>query len=125
VPPGTVASPPSVLVTTRSGAASTGVVSVPVLSPGVRSAPLVPSSAITAVLRIWSTPTATGLGTLTVIVTVLEAPTARLPIVVRYCWPETCVHGPGGFRLAAAMVVFGGSVSVIVTPVAPCVPTFW
>ena len=57
----------------------TGVVSLPVLLPGVGSAPLPPSSLAVALLMIWLP--VNGLLTLSVIVTVAEPPpAARLPM---------------------------------------------
>jgi hypothetical protein len=52
--------PPSLFVMTRSGAAAIGVVSDPVLFPGVGSVPPLPSSAIEAELESWLTPAGTG-----------------------------------------------------------------
>src|SRR3954468_20946160 len=62
---GATLAPPSLFVSVRSGAAVTGVVSLPLLLPGVGSAPLFPLSAIDAVLLICVTPAAIGLTTVT------------------------------------------------------------
>src|SRR4051812_21785987 len=70
--------PPSDLVTRRSGAATTGVVSVPVLLLGVGSGPLVPSSAIVTVFAPCVTPAGNALSTRTLKVAVPLAPAARL-----------------------------------------------
>ncbi len=100
VPPATVCMSPSVLSTYRSGAAVTGVSSVSVLSPGVKSSPLVPSSAIAAVLAITSTPLGSGLSTTSLICTVPLAPAAKSKASVSYCMPLTNVHEPVGDRLS-------------------------
>src|ERR1041385_3166096 len=60
VPPGAPVAPPSLLVIEKSGAPVTGVVSLPLLLPGVGSMPLLPSSEIDAVLLIWVTRRSTG-----------------------------------------------------------------
>src|SRR5947207_353822 len=65
VPPGATLAPPSLFVSEKSGAPVSGVVSLPLLFPGVGSVPLFPSSAIEAVLLICVTPAATGFTTVT------------------------------------------------------------
>src|SRR5690606_33754223 len=56
---------PSVLVKVKSGTAVTGVSSVSLLSPGVGSGPLLPSSPILTPLLMALTPAAKGLSTCT------------------------------------------------------------
>src|SRR5215208_1292649 len=125
VPPGETETPPSLLVTDRSGAAVTGVVSLPELLPGVGSVPLVPSSAMLAVLAIWVTPAATGLTTVRANVAVwlplpaAMAPTARVqvePALLSGEQTQPAVLAP------ALNVLFAGTVSVSTTPVAPRLP---
>src|SRR5687768_2325147 len=81
VPPGVAVAPPSLLVSCKSGAAFTGVVSLSLLSAGVGSAPFVPSLATLAVLLIWVTPAATGLMTVTAKVAVPPLPPTTGPTV--------------------------------------------
>ena len=52
VPPGVAVAPPSLFVIERSGAPVNGVVSLPLLLPGVGSVPFAPLSAMLAVLLI-------------------------------------------------------------------------
>src|SRR5215469_13386140 len=79
MPPGSVVTPPSVLVTTRSGPALIGVESEAVLLAGLASGPCVPSSPILTVLVICVSPAGTGIGTLTANTTEPWAPAGRLP----------------------------------------------
>src|SRR3954467_13719566 len=76
VPPGVTLAPPSLFVMERSGAPVAGVVSLPLLLPGVGSVPLVPSSATDAVLAIWVTPAGNGLVTVTANAAVCAPPPA-------------------------------------------------
>src|SRR6516165_8163197 len=79
MPPGSMVTPPSDLVTTRSGPALIGVVSEAELLAGLRSAPCVPSSAIKTVLLSCSSAAGTGVGTVTANTTEPLAPTGTLP----------------------------------------------
>src|SRR4051794_27156334 len=79
MPPGSVDVPPSVFVTTRSGAALIGVLSTPALLAGLVSAPCVPSSVISTVLLSCSSPAGTGVGTVTENTTEPLPPTGRFP----------------------------------------------
>src|SRR6516225_1555021 len=81
MPPGSVDTPPSVLVTTRSGPALIGVVSEAELLAGFASGPCVPSSAILTVLLTVLTPAGTGTGTFTAKTTDPLAPGVRVPTV--------------------------------------------
>src|SRR6185369_4361011 len=124
-PPGKTEAPPSLLVIDRSGPPVTGVVSLPVLLAGFESVPLLPSSAIEAVLEIWVTPAATGFGTLTAKVVVCGVPSAGTAPTVLVQVEPALLFGvqlqPG--RLAPELkVVFAGTVSVITTPDAPRLP---
>src|SRR5215213_4708285 len=124
VPPGAAEAPPSLLVTERSGAPVTGVVSLPELLPGVGSVPLVPSSAIVAVLAICVTPAGSGLVTVTANVALpppaaATEPTASVqvePALLFGAQTQPPVLAP------ALNVVFAGTVSVSTTPVAPRLP---
>src|SRR5439155_508545 len=82
-PPGTTDAPPSVFVTTRSGAASTGVVSDPLLSPGVESGPFAPSSNTRAALTTCVCPAGAAGFTRTANAAVPDPPAATAPIVSR------------------------------------------
>src|SRR6516164_1938643 len=79
MPPGSVVTPPSVLVTTRSGPALIGVLSEAELLAGLASGPWVPSSAILTVLVTVRSPAGTGIGTVTANTTEPLAPGARVP----------------------------------------------
>src|SRR5215213_2145189 len=122
VPPGVVDAPPSLLVTDRSGAPVTGVVSLPELLAGVGSVPLAPSSAIVAVFEICVTPAGSGSATVTAKVAVwLPLPAARLPtarVQVEPALPFGEQDQPA--VLAPALkVLLAGTVSVSTTPEAP------
>src|SRR4051794_10034891 len=116
MPPGSAGVPPSVFVVNRSGAALTGGLSVLVLLAGLVSAPWVPSSAMNAVLLICSSPTGTGLGTVTEKTTELLAPAARLPTGKRNSEAPTATQP--GVLPAALKVEPTGRNSVMTTPVA-------
>src|SRR4051794_8644281 len=122
VPPGVALTSPSDLVTDRSGAAVTGVASVPVLSPGVGSGPPAPSSPMVPVLATDATSAGNGESTVTANVAV---PVPPPPATV----PRANVHVPAAHtqpavEAPALNVVFAGTVSVSTTPVADCVPEF-
>src|SRR5919106_499894 len=120
--------PLSVFVPTgglRVGVALTGVVSPPVLLPGVGSVPFVPSSAIVAMLAICVTPAGSGLVTVTANVAVwLPPPAARLPTASVQGDPALLLgeHDQPAVLAPALNVVFAGTVSVSVTPEAPRLP---
>src|SRR6476659_3864625 len=116
MPPANVDVPPSVFVMTRSGAALTGVLSTPELLAGLVSAPCVPSSVISTVLLISSSPAGTGLGTVTENTTEPLAPAARLPTAKRNSEVPTATQP--GVLAAALKVEPGGTNSVRITPVA-------
>src|SRR3954453_4282843 len=118
-PPGVALTSPSDLVTDRSGAAVTGVSSVPVLSPGVGSGPLVPSSATTTELPIAVTPAGSAASTVTANSAVPDAPAPSDPTVSVHVLP---VQAQPGVEAPALKVVLAGTVSVSTTPVAACVP---
>src|ERR671918_919332 len=124
VPPGATEAPPSVLVTDRSGAPVTGVVSLPVLLPGVGSVPLAPSSAIMAVLAICVTPAGSGLATVTANVAEPPAEAATLPMASVQVEPALLFgeQDQPAVLAPALKVVFAGTVSVRITPVAPMLP---
>src|SRR4051794_38783701 len=65
VPPGVTLAPPALCGVERWGARVTGVVSLPLLLPGVGSVPLAPASAVDAVLLICTAPAAPGFTTVT------------------------------------------------------------
>src|SRR4051794_8385221 len=109
----------SVLVTDRSGAAVTGVVSVPVLFPAVGSGPFAPSSAATAVLASWVTPAGSDGSTVTAKTTVPVAPPATVPTVNVHV--EATQLQPA-VDAAASYVAWAGTVSVSTTPVAAWSP---
>src|SRR3954451_10832170 len=121
VPPGATVTPLSVLSTDRSGDAVIGVVSVAVLSAGVGSGPLPPSSATAAVLVMLVTPLATGEMTVTANVAVRVAPPATVPMgsVQLVATQDQPTVEP-----AALNVVLAGTVSVSTTPVAAWFPVF-
>src|SRR5919106_609582 len=124
VPPGATEAPPSLFVTDRSGAPVTGVVSLPVLLPGVGSVPLVPSSAIVAVFAICVTPAGKGLATVTANVAEPPAeaatePTASVQVEPALLFGE---QDQPAVLAPALKVVFAGTVSVRITPVAPMLP---
>src|SRR5579875_3816042 len=79
MPPGSVVTPPSVLVTTRSGPALIELLYEAELLSGLESGPCVPSSAIFTVLRSDVTPAGTGFGTFTAKMTDPLAPAGTLP----------------------------------------------
>src|SRR4051794_10503788 len=122
VAPGVAVAPPSDLVTDRSGAAVTGVASVPVLFPGVGSGPPAPSSAMVTVLATDATPAGNGASTVTANVAVpvppppATGPTANVQVPAAHTQPA--VEAP------ALNVPLAGTVSVSTTPVADCVPEF-
>ena len=96
-------------------------VSVSVLSPGVGSGPLVPSSAIVIVLTICVVPEVTGSSMRTAKVRVPPVPAARLPRVSVQGVPPADPSGHDqavGRLVAASKVVSSGTVSLISTPVA-------
>src|SRR5947207_1511595 len=115
---------PSLLVSERSGAAVPGVVSLPVLLPGVESVPLVPSSAMLAELLTCVVQAGTGLATVTANVAVDPPPPATPPIVSEQVDPALLfgVQDHPAVLAPELKVVFAGTVSVIVTPVAPRLP---
>src|SRR6185369_4080563 len=124
-PPGDTETPPSLLVSARSGAPVNGVVSLPELLPGVGSVPLVPSSAMLAVLAIWLTPAITGLTTVTAKVAVcVPPPAARMPTVSAQVEPALLLGRQTQLPLLAPAlkVVLAGTVSVSATPEAPRLP---
>ena len=91
--------------------------SVPVLSAGVGSTPLVPSSIAVAELVILTTPAGTEVSTRTETRRVTPAPAARLPM-----FQVTTPAAKTPPSEAETNVVLAGRVSVRTTPVAPCVP---
>ena len=102
-------------------------VSVSVLSSGVGSGPLVPSSATVTVLVSSSTPAGCGLSTVTEIESVAWAPPPATTGNVADTTPLPAAVSPqvtGGSVVQAANVVPGGSVSVTSTLVAPMLPLF-
>src|SRR5690606_38628438 len=104
--------------------ASSGVVSVSVLSPGVRSGPCDSSSSIVTVLTISSTPASTGLSTVTAKVTEAGgSPATTVPGMVSEQSPAT--HTQSAWLAPALKVVSAGTVSRITTPIASASPTFW
>ena len=116
--------PPSDLAIVRSGAAVTGVVSVELLSPGVGSVPLVPSSAIVTVFDSWVTPAGSGVFVVTANVTDPPEPAATDPTVNVHVVPAAApsAHDQPGVEVPAANVALAGTVSVRATPVAPLFP---
>src|SRR3954451_19590159 len=119
VAPGIAVVPPSVLVTVRSGAAVTGVVSEPVLSAGVGSGPLVPSSATVTVFEIPVVPAGSGVATVTAKTTDPEPPAATVPsgrVQVPAAHDHLLSDAP------TSKVVLTGTVSVSTTPVAAWSP---
>src|SRR5258706_321533 len=109
----------------KSGAAATGVVSLPELLPGAESLPLVPSSAIEAVFEIRPTPAAIGSTTVTAKVAVwLPLPAVRLPTARVQVEPALLfgAHTQPAVLAPALKVVFAGTVSVSTTPAAPRLP---
>src|SRR4051794_5051378 len=119
VEPGVAVAPASDLVTTRSGAAVSGVGSVLVLSSGVGSGPLAPSSAITTLLAMSVIPSGRTGSTVTANVTVPVAPAASAPRVSSHV---PVVHRHPGAEASASKVVYAGTVSVRTTPVAAWLP---
>src|SRR3954451_17108561 len=115
VPPGDAATSPSDFGTDRSGAAVTGVVSVPVLSPGVESGPFVPSSLTTNELAIVVTPAGSGASTVTAKSTDPEPPAATSPTVKVHV---VAAQLHPGVDAPALNVELAGTVSVRTTPVA-------
>ena len=91
--------------------------SVPVLSAGVGSRPLVPSSVAVAVLVMLVTPAGTAVFTCTSTRRVTVAPAARLPM-----FQVTTPAAKTPPSEAATKVVLAGRVSVRMTPVAPWLP---
>src|SRR3954454_18644730 len=127
VPPGATLAPPSLFVIEKSGAPVSGVVSLPLLLPGVGSVPLVPSSAIDAVLLICGTPAATGVTTPAATAGVgFRPPAASPPMASVQVEPALLsgAHDPPAVLAPALNVVFAGTVSVSATPVAPRLPPF-
>src|SRR5579883_897058 len=115
MPPGRVDTPPSVLVTTRSGPALIGLLYEAELLSGLASGPCVPSSAIFTVLVSVVSPAGTGFGTFTAKTTEPLAPGGRLPTAKVNAVVPTAVQ-PG--VLAAALKVEPvGRNSVSTTPV--------
>src|SRR4051812_8720889 len=111
--------PPSDLVTDRSGAAVTGVGSVTVLSAGVPSGPLDPSSATATVFPIDVIPAGSGESTVTAKATepappATTVPTAKVQVPVAQVQPAV--------DAAVSKVVLAGTVSVSTTPVAAWSP---
>src|SRR3954447_26293310 len=117
--PGVAVAPPSDLVTERSGAAVTGVASVPVLSVGSASGPLVPSSATVAELATSVTPAGSGDTTVTANVAVPDPPTATSPTGNVHV---TSTHTHPTVDAPALKVEFAGTVSVSTTPLAAWSP---
>src|SRR6516165_9576247 len=115
MPPGAVDTPPSVLVTTRSGPALIGVLSEAELLLGLASGPCVPSSAILTVLVSCRSPVGTGAGTLTANTTEPLAPTGTLPTLKVNAVVPTAVQP--GVLAAALKVEPTGRNSVSTTPV--------
>src|SRR3954447_19943884 len=127
VPPGATLARPSLFVIEKSGAPVSGVVSLPLLLPGVGSVPLAPSSAIDAVLLMCVTPAATGLTTVAANVAVgLPPPAASPPMASVQVEPALLsgAHDHPAVLAPALNVVFAGTVSVSATPVAPRSPPF-
>src|SRR5215213_601381 len=124
VPPGAAEAPPSLLVTERSGAPVTGVVSLPELLPGVGSVPFVPSSVIVAVLATCVTPAARGSATVTANVALPPPPAATPPTASVQVEPALLfgVQDQPPVLAPALNAVFAGTVSVRTTPVAPRFP---
>src|SRR3954451_15103433 len=117
--PGVAVAPPSDFVTPRSGAAVTGVASVPVLSVGSASGPLVPSSATVAKFATSVTPAGNGDATVTANVAVPEPPTATSPtgrVHVRATHTHPAVEAP------ALKVEYAVPASVSTTPLAAWPP---
>src|SRR3954451_23121014 len=115
VEPGVAATPPSVLVTDRSDVAATRVDSMAVLSAGVGSGPLVPSSATVTVLVTTSTPAGGAAATSTANTTDPEAPGSSPPMARVHV---AAAHTQRGSEPAASKVVSAGTASVRTTPVA-------
>ena len=117
--------PPSSLSISRSGTAATGVLSESLLSAGVGSGPLPPSSPMSAVLAISMTPAASGSSTSTAKVAVPPPPPTRLPMVRVHREPALVsgAHTHPAVLAPALKVVSAGTVSVISTPVASWSPT--
>src|SRR6185503_15462257 len=113
----------SVLVTDRSAVGPKLSVSDALLSRGVGSTPLLPSSETVAVFVKLVTPTGIGLSTVTPKCAVAEVPPpARVPgrtSVQGVPAGEPSAHDQTSMLRDAVNVVFAGTVSVIVTPVAP------
>src|SRR5436190_4406502 len=117
---------PSLLLIERSGAADTGVVSLPELLPGVGSVPLVPSSAMDAVLLICVTPAGSEPSTVTAKVAVwVPLPAARPPIARVQVDPALLfgVQLQPAVLAPALNVVLAATVSVRTTPVEPMLPS--
>src|SRR6185369_12868574 len=124
-PPGDTETPPSLLVSARSGAPVTGVVSLPELLPGVGSVPLVPLSAMLAVFEICDTPAANGFTTVTANVAVWLPPLAATVPTLRLQVEPALLLGEQlhpAVLAPALNVVFAGTVSVRTTPEAPRLP---
>src|SRR5215471_8121236 len=121
MPPGTVDTPPSVLVTVRSGPALIGVASEAELLAGFASAPCVPSSEMLTVLTSCVCPAGTGMGTVTAKTTEPLAPGDRLPTAKVNPVVPTAVQP--GVLAAASKVEPGGRNSVSTTPVESPSPT--
>ena len=124
MPPGDTEAPPSLLVSDRSGAPVTGVVSLAELLPGVGSAPWVPSSARLAVLEIRLTPAATGLTTVTEKVAALPPLAATVPTASVQAEPALLfgVQAQPAVLAPGLKTVFAGTVSESTTPVAAWPP---
>jgi hypothetical protein len=97
-----------------------GVVSVAVLFAGFWSGPPAPPSTIETVLAICVTPPGNGSFTFTAKVAVPLAPTGRSPTSRVNTPTPSSSHAELKVLLK---VVLAGSVSVIKTPLASCVPT--
>ena len=109
---------PSSFVTERSGVATSVSVSVELLSPGVGSVPLSPSSETPAVLAIVACPAGNVALATRTRVTEPESPATTVPTAYVSVEPESVQPGfATGLKLMPA-----GSVSVMTTPVAPCEP---
>src|ERR1043165_2067856 len=118
VVPGAPVAPPSLLLSVRSGPPVIGVVSLPELLLRFWSVPLVPSSAMLAVLLICVTPAGMGVTTVTAKVALpIVPPPASVPIASVQVLPAL----PLGVQLQPAVlapalkVVLAGTVSVKLT----------
>src|SRR3972149_3370486 len=106
---------PSVLVTLRSGTAVTGVESLSVLSAGVGSGPLAPSSATMAVLSMSTAPAGSGASTGAAKTAELLPPAPKLPTLKVHRLPASLSgrQDQPGVLAPGLKVVLAGTVSWI------------